>query len=54
MTVIGKIAANCSAFLRAHIFTRENAWALIVSIMLLLILLLATVGSQPRFVYSGF
>jgi hypothetical protein len=40
--------------LRAHVLTRENAWALIVSIMLLLILLLGAAGTQPRFVYSGF
>ncbi len=41
-------------FLRRYIFTRENAWVLIVSLMLLLILILGTMGVQPRFVYSGF
>ncbi len=41
-------------FLRAHLFTRENAWAILVSMMLLLVLLLGAMNSQPRFVYSGF
>jgi len=36
------------------VFTRENAWALLVALMLLLILALGTMGVQPRFVYSGF
>ena len=51
---INQIAANCSAFLRHHVFTRENAWVLLVALMLLLILVLGTMGVQPRFVYSGF
>ena len=49
-----QIAANCSAFLRRHVFTRENAWALLVAFMLLLILVLGTMGVQQRFVYTGF
>ncbi len=49
-----ELAAHCSAFLHAHVFTRENAWALLVAVMLLMILILATIGTQPRFVYSGF
>jgi len=35
--LIKNIAANCSAFLRDHVLTRENAWALLVALMLLLI-----------------
>jgi hypothetical protein len=46
--------ANSNAFLRRTIFTRENAWVVLVAIMLLLILVLGTMGVQPRFVYSGF
>jgi hypothetical protein len=49
-----RAAAHFSAFLHARVFTRENAWVIIVSVMLLLILILATMGTQPRFVYSGF
>jgi hypothetical protein len=52
--LIKHIAANCSVFLRDHVCTRENAWALLVALMLLLILALGTMGVQPRFVYSGF
>ncbi|MEP7289562.1 MAG: hypothetical protein ABI947_27755 [Chloroflexota bacterium] len=37
-----------------RIFTRETVWVLVVSIMLLLIFVLGTMGVQPRFVYSGF
>src|SRR5450432_2950555 len=40
--------ANSNAFLRRHIFTRENAWVVLVAIMLLLILVLGTMGVQPR------
>jgi hypothetical protein len=40
--------------LRARVFTRENAWVIVVSLMLLLILILGAMGTQPRFVYSGF
>jgi hypothetical protein len=53
LPVLKKIAANCSAFLQRHIFTRENMWAVLVSIMILLLLLLGT-APQPRFVYGGF
>ena len=49
-----RAAAHFSAFLRVRVFTRENAWVIIVSVMLLLILILATMGTQPRFVYGGF
>ena len=49
-----EVAPNSSAFLRRYIFTRENAWAVLVAIMLLAILVLGTMGVQPRFVYSGF
>jgi hypothetical protein len=52
--LVNKIVENCSAFLRRHIFTRENVWVLLVSLMLLLIIVLGTMGVQPRFVYSGF
>jgi len=34
--------------------TSENAWALLVALMLLLILVLGTMGVQQRFVYSGY
>jgi hypothetical protein len=40
--------------LRTHLLTRENAWAVLVALMLLLILVLGTMGVQPKFVYSGF
>jgi hypothetical protein len=49
-----KTGQHFIAFLRRHVFTRENLWVLIVSLMLLLILVLGTMGVQPRFVYSGF
>jgi hypothetical protein len=49
-----RAVAHFSVFLRARVFTRENTWVIIVSVMLLLILILATMGTQPRFVYSGF
>ncbi len=52
--LINHIAADCSAFLRHRVFTRENAWALLIALMLLLILALGTMGVQQRFVYSGF
>jgi hypothetical protein len=42
------------AFLRRHVLNRENLWVLIVAVMLLLILIFGTMGTQPRFVYSGF
>ncbi len=45
---------NSSTFGRQHVFTRENAWVLLVCLMLLLIFILGTMGVQPRFVYSGF
>ena len=51
---IRQFAANCSAFLRRHVLTSENAWALLVALMLLLILVLGTMGVQQRFVYSGY
>jgi hypothetical protein len=54
---IGKfltIVFNCSAILRTHLLTRENAWVMLVAFMLLLILVLGTMGVQPKFVYSGF
>ncbi|HLY27504.1 MAG TPA: hypothetical protein VKQ72_14260 [Aggregatilineales bacterium] len=41
-------------FLRRHVFTRENLWVIVVAVMLLAILVLGTMGVQPRFVYSGF
>lgn len=41
-------------FLRRHVFTRENLWVIVVAAMLLAILVLGTMGVQPRFVYSGF
>jgi hypothetical protein len=56
-SVFTQTAAHFSrfgSFLRAHLFTRENAWVILVSIMLLLILLLGTMSTQPRFVYGGF
>lgn len=49
-----KVSKNCSVFLHNRIFTRETVWVLVVSIMLLLIFVLGTMGVQPRFVYSGF
>gem|GEM_PF-1125735 len=54
MKALRKIGGYCIAFLRRHVFTRENAWVVLVSLMLLLILLLGTSASQPRFVYGGF
>jgi hypothetical protein len=48
------ILTHCSAFLRTRILTRENAWAVLVALMLLLILVLGTMGVQSKFVYSGF
>jgi hypothetical protein len=51
---IDNIAAHFSAFLRRHIFTRENLWVLLISLMLLLMLICGTMGTQPRFVYGGF
>lgn len=56
--LIKRIALNCSAFLsaflRQHVVTSENAWALLIAVMIVLILALGTMGVQPRFVYSGF
>jgi hypothetical protein len=52
--MVTKAAAHFSAFLRRHVLTRENLWALIIALMILLILILGTMGVQPRFVYSGF
>ncbi len=52
--MISKTATHFSALLRRHVLTRENLWALIVAVMILLILILGTMGVQPRFVYSGF
>ena len=61
MEYLKKIGGYCIAFLRAsravlraRVFTRENAWVILVSLMLLLILVLSSAGSQPRFVYGGF
>jgi hypothetical protein len=51
---IAKFGAYCSAFFRRYIWTRENLWVLIVSLMLLLILVLGTMGVQPHFVYGGY
>jgi hypothetical protein len=45
---------NSSTFWRRYVFTRENAWVLLVCLMLLLIFVFGTMGVQPRFVYSGF
>jgi hypothetical protein len=47
-------APNSNTFWRRYVFTRENAWVLLVCLMLLLIFVLGTMGVQPRFVYSGF
>jgi hypothetical protein len=41
-------------FLRKSIFTRENLWALLLAMALVLIFTCATIGVQPRFVYTGF
>ena len=41
-------------FLKKSIFTRENLWAVILAAMILLIFTCATIGVQPRFVYTGF
>jgi hypothetical protein len=54
LKTLRKIGGYCIALLRRHVFTRENAWAILVSLMLLLVLLLGTSASQPRFVYGGF
>jgi hypothetical protein len=40
--------------LRQAIFSRENLWALVLAVMLLLIFTCATMGVQPEFVYRGF
>lgn len=60
--LIKRMAQNCSAFLsvflrgllRQRVLTRENAWVLLIALMIILILTLGTMGVQPRFVYSGF
>jgi hypothetical protein len=41
-------------FLRSSIFTRENLWAVILAVMILLIFTCGTIGVQPRFIYTGF
>ena len=41
-------------FLGKSIFNRENLWAIILAAMILLIFTCATIGVQPRFVYTGF
>ncbi len=62
-SILAQTAAHFSQFsgfrhfwlwLRAHVFTQENAWVILVSLMILLILLLGAMGTQPRFVYGGF
>ena len=52
--LIKQMALNCSAFIRQNVVTRENAWVLLIAVMIILILTLGTMGVQPRFVYSGF
>ncbi len=41
-------------YLRRRIFNRENFWALLLAVALLLIFTCATIGVQPEFVYTGF
>ncbi len=41
-------------FLRSSIFTRENLWAVVIAVMLILIFTCGTIGVQPRFIYTGF
>lgn len=41
-------------FLRRHVFTRENAWAILIALMIMLLFALGTMGIQPKFVYGGF
>jgi hypothetical protein len=52
----GKFAKTCLSILRQKIFTVENGWAILLSIMIifLVIMLLGFSTMQPRFVYSGF
>ncbi len=41
-------------FVRKAILTRENLWAVLLAIAIILIFTCATIGVQPRFVYTGF
>jgi len=36
------------------LFTRENAWAVLICLMLALIFIAWTLGVQPHFMYGGF
>ena len=39
---------------RRALLTRENLWALVLAVLLLVTFTCATTGVQPEFVYTGF
>lgn len=41
-------------FLRRFVFSRENLYAVLMALALIAIFTCATVGTQARFVYTGF
>jgi len=41
-------------WLMGHVFTRENLWAFLIGFCLLLLFIMATSGTQPRFIYGNF
>ncbi|NDJ33129.1 MAG: hypothetical protein GYB64_00540 [Chloroflexi bacterium] len=41
-------------WLQRNILTRQNLWALILAVMIILIFACATAGVQPEFIYQGF
>ena len=42
------------SWLGRALFTRENAWALLLAFLIILGLVMATSGGQPRFIYGNF
>jgi hypothetical protein len=46
--------ASIIARLRAALLTRENLWAVVLGLLILLTFTCATTGVQPEFVYTGF
>jgi hypothetical protein len=45
---------TCWHGLRRVVFTRENAWALLLAFLMILGMIMLTARTQPRFIYGNF
>lgn len=55
LRLMAQLVGNRAAgWLVAHILTRENAYAVLIALILLVLLMFGAPGRQPTFVYGGF